>query len=176
MADINNTHGKATATGTLMATLDDRQLEKVREARLQTLLVRLNQVPSPSSVVGVAYTIANQARGGRWFFSHQLYQQFRATLVRSAVMDGMEAEAQAKATGRPIPAGAGDAKQIVALLKGLEKAEGVVSDTAADNQNERREAPRGWSNSVMMKPGAKGWRPAQSANHLRNPLPRGGIK
>lgn len=156
VADVNRANKKAASTGTLMATVDDEELSARRASLSKDLLAFLGSVEAPRSVVGLAYAIDGKVRGVRWFFNHDLFARYGETLVNTAVLDALTAEATAKGMGQAVPSGACEPAQVATFIAQIESGRLEQRDTAAQNVNDVRESDVGYGSSASLKASGKG--------------------
>jgi hypothetical protein len=162
VSETNAANKTSSASGTLMATIDDPQIAKERVALVTQIDAVLDAVNPKDDVVGVAYAIDGDVKGARWFSHHRVFELNRKKVVASIALDAITARAEAKAAGRPpstkqAPPPSG----VDAFVKNVE-AESVKEqrDTPAANVNEYKESGQGFGSKTMMKgsmgkPGAK---------------------
>jgi hypothetical protein len=153
---VNEAHGKEASTGTLMATLDDRELVQKRQDLGRKVVDYLDRVPVEPNVVGMAYAIEGKVRAVRWFFDRKLYHQYRETLIQTAVADGIEAEALATQAGRPPSDAACAPGAVASFVNQVDSSAKQVTETAADNTNAVQQSDSAWGNEVMFKEGKGG--------------------
>ena len=102
VAAVNNVNKKASASGTFFATVDASDVAAHRKDLAQKAESFLKETQPKDDVVGYAYAIDGQVRGVRWFASHKVFEMFRSTLLATAAMDAINAQA-ARPAGAPAP-------------------------------------------------------------------------
>ena len=153
VADVNAFNKKSAASGTLMATLDDSEIVKRREALARQVTAYLAGVQPNGDLVGIAYAVDGHVRGARWFVNHTVFDLYRATLVNTAAVDAITASAQRDPT-KPAPKIPDLAPAAVtSFIAGIEAAKvAEARDTAAANTNEYKETTAAYGSKTMMKP------------------------
>jgi hypothetical protein len=155
VGEVNSANKKQASTGTLMATVDDAEFLQKRTTIAKAMLEHLGKVEAAESVVGIAYAVDGKVRGVRWFFNHTLFAKHGETLVNTAVLDGLTAQAARESTGQTPLAGACDAAEVGKFIARVEQGKVEQRDTAAQNVNEVKEADVGYSSSARLKAPAK---------------------
>jgi hypothetical protein len=155
VSEVNRAHKKAAATDTLMATLDDEAMAHKRAAVSGEAQNFLKAVPAAGSVVGLAYAVDGKVRGVRWFFNHDVFAKYGETLVNTAVLDALTADAS-RGPEEPAVSGACEPMQVATFITKIEAGQVEQRDTNAQNINEVREADVGYSSSATLKAPAKG--------------------
>jgi hypothetical protein len=135
-----------------MATLDDGEVVKRRDALARQVTTYLQGVQPNGELVGIAYAVDGRVRGARWFVNHTVFDLYRATLVNTASIDAITAAAQRDPT-KPAPKIADLAPAAVtSFIAGIEAAKvGEARDTAAANTNEYKETAAAYGSKTMMK-------------------------
>jgi hypothetical protein len=156
----NEANKKTASSGTLMATLDDAEIAQKRAAIATKLGAFLDGVEPNGDTVGFAYAIDGKVKGVRWFANHRVFVLFEKTLVNTAAVDAITAQAQAIASGKPLsPPVAMAPGDVTHFMEDVDRAQvSEERDTRAANQNEVKETPKAYGTKTMLK-GA----PAQSA-------------
>jgi hypothetical protein len=153
---VNATMQKNPASGTLMATLDDRELAAQRAALADKVNGELSRTPN-DDVIGFAYAVDGKVRGVRWFVNHKVFELFRPTLVNTAAVDAITARAAAKASGTAStaspPVTAGDVTAFIQSAQASPMTD--QRDTPADNTIQFQESAASYSSGVMLKPSSK---------------------
>lgn len=86
---LNAKQGKAPATGTLLASLEDGKIEANRAQLATDIQAFLKTRSRPHEIVGLAVAAHGQIRGARWFANRNLYVQFQEALINSAILDSL---------------------------------------------------------------------------------------
>jgi hypothetical protein len=100
VSSTNAAHGKASGSGTLMATIDDPALLKERDALTAQIEAALAATKPQEDLVGVAYAIDGDVKGARWFSHHKVFELVRKKIVASIALDVITARAEARRAGR----------------------------------------------------------------------------
>jgi hypothetical protein len=154
VGEVNTQNGKAPATGSLLASLDDQEIAAQRSTLAQRISAFLDGLEPQREVVGVAYAVEGQVRGVRWFANHQLYEMYRDALVNTAAVEAITAQhARAKAGGRPTPPAPPVTPQSVkAFIDAIEAAPVAEErDTAGENVNAYRKSKAGYGSTATLK-------------------------
>ncbi len=153
VSEANKAHAKKAASGTLMATFDDRELAAKTEALSQRIARALATASSSERLVGFAYAIDGQIQGARWFAHHRLYAMYEAKLVRSAAIEALTAEAEARAAGKAAFGGADPGSEAVARFIAEVEVQAVKErrETGGQNANEYKESAKGYGAKTYMK-------------------------
>lgn len=151
----NAAKGKAPATGTLLATLDDEAETSKREARARALLARLGEAPRPEAIVGFAWGVRGEVRGARWFAHAKIWALYRDALIATAAGEGRGGEGagrgDAGATAAP-PARCTEAA-VIAFVRPALAAAPAPHETEGANRIQVREAKEAWGSSLELKEG-----------------------
>jgi hypothetical protein len=145
VGSVNAQAGKAPASGTLMATLGDKELSARREGLAAGAATYLGALGDGATVVGIAYAVNGKVVGARWFLSHRLFEQYRPTLLATAAQDAVGAPVPAAVQGAPAPAG------VKGFLDDAQKA--AVSrkaKTAAGNENAYKDSAAAFSSDTYV--------------------------
>ena len=153
VSSTNAAHGKAPASDTLMATIDDPALVKERSALTQQIDAALAAVNPQADVVGVAYAIDGDVKGARWFAHHKIFELVHKKVVGGIALDAITARAEARRAGRPeTTKPAPPPSAVDAFVKNVdEQAVKEQRDTPAANVNEYKESTTGYGSKTMMK-------------------------
>jgi hypothetical protein len=150
---------QATASGTLMASVDDGKLAQRRNALAAQIDAVLRAQKPEDLVVGYAYAIGGDIRGARWFEHHKLFEMHRSKLLQGIALELITEEENAKAHGtlltptKEIP----PASAVEAFVKGVDnQASSETRDTAGGNVNEYKESAKAYGSSTKMKGGTFG--------------------
>ncbi len=166
VAAVNAVHRKEAPSGTLMATVDARDVATKRTALVQRMEARLRAAPSDDEVVGIAYAIDGKVRSARWFANHKIFELFRSTLINTAAMEAVTAQsvaANSEAPSAPVANVAPDA--VMHFLAEIQA--GDVKEkraTPAMNVNDIRASSVGYGASTVLKAGAGGGAPAKAVS------------
>ena len=148
VAKENDRRGKQAESGTLMATLDASDVKAAAAALSSDVAKRLHASPDWPRVVGFAYAIDGQIRGGRWFVHHELLRDNEETLLRTMATEAVGVAGAAV----PAPAPASVATFLAELRTAKES---EVKKTQARNENRYRENARGYSAETVVRVGTK---------------------
>lgn len=157
---VNAKHGKQTQSGSLLASLDDRQLAGRRDAIAARINQRLSALPNRAHLVGFGYAVGGQVRGVRWFSSRALFDTFRGILVNTAAADAVMAEDGARHESVP-PASA-----VVRFVKEIERAKTEERATPAENANDYKKARAGYGSTTKLPAAAAEPAPVISKDYL----------
>jgi hypothetical protein len=157
VSDANKAHAKSAASGTLMATFDDRELAAKADALSKRISEQLAAASPSGQLVGFAYAVDGQIQGARWFAHRRLFAMYEAKLVRSAAIEALTAVAEARAAGKAAFGGADPAPQAVEHFIAEVEAQAVKETraTAGQNDNEYKESAKAYGAKTRMK-GASG--------------------
>ena len=156
VAKVNAAAGKQPDSGTLMATVEDQELvRKRKELVLQAKSVLFDR-PDRDDVVGLAYAVDGQVRAVRWFAHRDLLRQFGDSLLETAAMEAVNA--QAKATGPSAPPSVAAlaptrVAEFIAARKQIQRSERKATQGA--NENEYRFSDQGYSSKTRLKASPK---------------------
>jgi hypothetical protein len=159
VGEVNAANRKATDTGTLTASLDDREIGASRAAISGKIAAFLDGLAPQREVVGIAYAVEGRVRGVRWFANHELYTMYREILLNTAAVEAITAQRAAAAPGgqpkvRLPPPTPEAVKAFVTEIDAAPLAE--ERPTAGENVNAYKETKRGYGSSAAFKspPGA----------------------
>ena len=146
VAKTNERSKKKTASGTLMATYDAKDVVAKRRALAKKVEAQLDGAPSPDAVMGIAYAIDGQIRGVRWFGSRNLFVAHRRQLLETAAVEAILAPA---GKGKPKAA---TAKTVRDFVEGVAKTEIKASKKRPKtlNTNHVRENPKAYSSEATL--------------------------
>jgi hypothetical protein len=160
VGEVNAASRKATATGTLTATLDDAEIGKVTSAVARRVAAFVDGFAPQREVVGIAYAVEGRVRGVRWFANHDLFTMYKETLFQTAAVEAVTAQRAAVAGAPKQPAPQPEAvKTFIAEIEAAPVAE--ERSTSGQNVNHYKETKKGYGSTASFKaaPGA----PAPSA-------------
>ena len=147
VGEVNAAHNKSAPSGTLMATLDDADVSKRRSALVQRLDAALRNTESEAAVVGLGYAVDGKVRNVRWFQSKSAFALFRASLLESAALDALTAQASgSKPEARKV-----EAKEVDTFIRDVDAAAMETRETEAQNRNEYREGKQGYGSKTRLK-------------------------
>jgi hypothetical protein len=147
VSEVNAAHKKSAASGTLMATLDATDVAQGRTRLVRAIDAALRSAEAKSEVVGLAYAIDGEVRNVRWFQSASAFALFRTTLLESAALDALTA--QARGSKREAPAV--EAAAVERFVQEVESGSARTRDTDAQNRNEYREGKPGYGAKTRLK-------------------------
>lgn len=151
VAKVNADNMREASTGTLLASLSDKDISKKRTAISGKLEGYLSDISKPHSIVGLAYAVDGQVRGARWFINHDVYTKFKPTLVNTMAIEAITALSQAKANGRSMIKRKVPAKEVQAFVSDLKQA--AVKErkkTKASNDNAYKETATGYNSDCFV--------------------------
>jgi hypothetical protein len=148
VAKVNAANGKSAPSGSLLASMDDGDLSRRRSALARRFEARLAALETRSELVGFAYAVNSRIKGVRWFSSHALFETFRSVLLNTAAADAIEGLDQPRAGEAPAPAA------VVRFVTDIERAPAEERATQADNANDFKRAPAGYSAKTKLRAGA----------------------
>lgn len=94
-------HDKKTASGTLLAAVDDADLSARRVSLSRAAAGALEAAGDRERLVGLAYAVDGEVRGVRWFAGPKLFRLFEASLLETAAFEAITSQAEARAAGKP---------------------------------------------------------------------------
>ncbi len=152
--EVNKANAKAPDTGTLAATLEDRELAAERDALAAEVVAYLAQAQPSAKVVGLAYGVAGQVHTARWFLNHQLFSMHRDTLVKTAALEAITARQSGEDSAGAAPL---TPEAVVAFVDGIRKASDVAAaeEVVGDQVRERYEGKQGYAWSLSTAAPAK---------------------
>ncbi len=134
----NSTAGNAPSTGTLMATVDDgnvdakKRREKIRVAVTEKF-AQLNK--DNAAPVGLAYAVDGKIREIRTFAHTKIFNLYGETLFNTVALEGDLAQRKALANKEEIHTKPADVQACVDLVKAAEQAKEEQTKTEAGNVN-----------------------------------------
>jgi hypothetical protein len=148
---VNEANKKSAASGTLMATLDDKEVAAKRSAIAARVGAFFAGAEQKEKIVGLAYAVGGKVRSVRWFWSHTLFELHKDTLVQTAAVEAITAEAAPGAEKKATPVAPTAVVQFIADIK---RAAEEQRATSAGNVNAYRSAKDGYGSKTMMAPAA----------------------
>jgi hypothetical protein len=146
----NSAHGKSAPSRTLMATLDDPEIARRREALASRITEKFQSIDPKESVVGFAYAIDGKVRAVRWFASHPIFELARTSLTNTAAVDALTAKASQPTTQGLVAAP--QPSDVVAFMREVQESQVKEErDTFAGNKNEYKESAEGYGSRTMLK-------------------------
>lgn len=154
VGSVNDANRKSAASGTLLATLDDKEVQAKRAALAGRVEAFLKATTPQRELVGMAYAIDGKVRGVRWFAHHDVFELQRVTLVNTAAIDAITAQGAKPAATPPRVTPDAVARFVAEVEETREKQE---RDTAGANVNVYSESGRGFGSTTRLKasPAAK---------------------
>lgn len=149
---VNKDARKEAGTGTLLATLADKEVAQDREDMTEEMSRFLRKLDRHDEIVGIAYAVDGEVRGARWFANHAIFSKFEKTLLNTVATEALTSQSAAKADGRSVDttkAAPGKVKEFVDDLKQAKVT--AKKKTAADNENQYRESSKGYSSECLIK-------------------------
>jgi ARG/rhodanese/phosphatase superfamily protein len=145
----NSAHGKSAPSHTLMATLDDPEVARQREALAAHVTAHFQSIDPNDGVVGLAYAVDGKVRAVRWFASHKVFELVRPSLANTAAVDALTAKASPTAE---VPAPSPQPSDVVAFVREVQdKQVAEERDTRAGNKNEYKESANAYGSRTMLK-------------------------
>ena len=167
VGEVNRAHKQQTASDTLVASVENGEVAKRREALAREATSYLGAVESAEDVVGLAYAVDGRVRGVRLFMNRKLFSMFQDTLAGTAAQDALTAEEEARAAGKPVPPGAAAPEAVERFITGVQAAKAEEQSTRAGNVNSYQFSDEGYGSAVHAAspaadaPSAKGAPPAK---------------
>lgn len=149
---VNAANKKSSASDTLMATLDDKEVAAKRAAVAGKVNGFLGSAEQKERIVGLAYAVDGKVRSVRWFWSHTLFELHRDTLVQTAAVEALTAESAGGAGAAKAPAIAPGA--VVQFIADIKRSAEEARTTRAGNVNAYRASEQGYGSKTMMPPAA----------------------
>jgi hypothetical protein len=148
---VNADAKKQAATGTLTATLDDREMSEARVKLAAKVKDFLGTTKPSGNVVGLAYAVDGQVRAVRWFMNHKLFTLYSDTLVQTAALEAVTA--RVRRGSAPPPAAAAVAKDVTSFVDDVAAAPPAAAsaEPAAGNVNHMKRTEAGYGSETMLK-------------------------
>lgn len=150
VAETNKIHGKSAPSDTLLATLDDAELQKKRGALAGEIVAHLRGSPEPKDLVGMAYAVSGKVRGVRTFMSYRIFRSYMEILANTVALEAITSAPKAGAE----PAPTVEAAQVIAFVNAVETGARSERDTSAGNANTYYEHAAGYASKAVLKPAA----------------------
>ena len=147
VSEVNAAHKKSAPSGTLLATLDDGDVARRRAQLVRLIDAGLRAAEGQAPVVGLAYAVDGQVRNVRWFQTASAFALFRSTLLESAALDALTAQAGSGKRSAPKV----EAAAVDRFVRDVESGAARTRDTAAQNRNEYREGKAGFGSKTRLK-------------------------
>ena len=151
VSEVNRKNKKHAASGTLMASLDDKKIGAARERIATKASVFLRGLAGWKQVVGVAYAVNGEVRAARWFVGHALFDQNSETLLNTAAVEAITERGEMGAKAKQ-PTNVGVQQFVEKLRRAQVKAE---RKTKSLNTNRYRENEAGYSAETVVPAGDK---------------------
>jgi len=151
VSKVNAETRKEAATGTLLATLGDKEVASARNRLTDEMEEHLDDVDHADELVGLAYAIDGEVRGARWFGAHAIYEKFEPTLLNTIATEAVTAQAAAKAKGHDVVTTEAEEDEVQDFVQDLKEAK--VSDkkkTSGGNENRYKETGKGYSSECTI--------------------------
>ncbi len=148
VSEVNKKNKKHSSSDSLLATADDAEIQRERDALSRQIVTDLDAVAPQGAVVGYAYAVDGEIRGVRWFAHHRVFAMFREVLVNTAVIDAITA----KASGGSV-AETASAEAVAAFVAEARKMASAarVKATDADNTNEYAESADAYHSTTTLE-------------------------
>ena len=151
VSKVNADNSKSASTGTLLASLDDKDVSKERKRIKGKVTKWLKDVPNGKKVVGLAYAVDGEVRGARWFINNSVLSKFRDTLLNTMATEALTAKSAAKSAGRKVVTKKAKAKSVQGFVTELRNsAVKEKKKTAGGNENRYRETDKGFSSDCVI--------------------------
>jgi hypothetical protein len=151
---VNKANRKSSSSDSLLASLDDGEIAKQRDALAGKVLRHLDTLNPSRAVVGVAYAINGQVKGVRWFVNHDVFALFRQVMVNTSAVDAITGQIAGVAKPAP-PMEATAVARFVTEISAVKQRK--VKDTQGDNINEYVESDKAFGSTTLQKrPSGKG--------------------
>ena len=151
VSKVNADNSKSASTGTLLATLDDKEVSKRRNKVKGKLTKWLKGVPNQEKIVGLAYAVDGEVKGARWFINHSVLSKFRDTLLNTMATEALTAQSAAKSAGRKMITKKAKAKEVQGFVTELRKsAVKEKKKTKGANENRYRETDKGFASDCVI--------------------------
>jgi hypothetical protein len=155
VSDVNRAHKKDAPSGTLNATLDDREVASRTKALASQIQSSLTAADSTGPVVGFAYALDGEMRSVRWFASRRVFELFRDGLVNAASLEALTRQAlHGRRSAPPVAT-----TKVGELVESVEAAAASERDTQGANVNEYKEGKAGYGSKTRLKSSAPSSRP-----------------
>jgi hypothetical protein len=155
VAETNKAHKKSAQSGTLLATLDDREVRERLDDLTARIGAHLGAGTQRDELVGLAWAIDGQIQGVRYFAHRSVFGLVADKLTRAAAVDAITAEAAGPAPedGAAPPSAAA----LASFVAEVERGAAETRETPGGNDNEYRESERAWGMKTVLKaePGKK---------------------
>jgi hypothetical protein len=155
VSEVNRVHNKSADTGTLMATLDDGEVEKRSRTLAHKLEGALGAAQGTGKLIGFAYALDGQMKSVRWFANSQVFSLFRDSLVQTAALDALTAQAQHGMHAAPMM----EKGKVFDLVQKVEAAPSQQRDTRGANINEYKSGSVGYGSKTRLKSAGERARP-----------------
>ena len=146
VSETNQKHGKSAPSDTLLATIDDPEVQKKRATLAAKVVAHLRGAPQPTDVVGLAYGVSGKVRGVRTFMSHRIFRSYVDVLANTAALESITAEV----SGAPAE-GTVDAGAVTAFVRAVESGSRTERDTPAANANAYYDHSVGYGSMAVLK-------------------------
>lgn len=146
VSETNRKHGKSAPSDTLLATIDDAEVQKRRAALAAEVVSHLRGAPQPTDVVGMAYAVSGKVRGVRTFMSHRIFRSYVEVLANTAALEAITAAASGGSDSKKV-----DAEAVAAFVKAVESGSRTERDTQAANANAYYDHEVGYGSMAVLK-------------------------
>ena len=152
VSQVNADNDKEASTGTLLASLSDKEAAGRRKKLGSKLSGYLSDLKHPKKVVGLAYAVDGEVRAARWFINHHIYTKFQDTLINTMTNEAVTAQAAARSKGKKIVTTKVKVVKVKSFVEGLQKATVAKrKKTEALNENEYRESDEGYNSDCLIE-------------------------
>jgi len=148
VAQANAATKNEAPSGTLLATMDDKQIADQRARMATQLTSSMASAPQQDKLVGIAYAVDGRVKGVRWFAGPKLFKLHQDTLLQTAAMEAIAANAsRPNKGGSAAPA---KAESVASFVSDMEKQAVAEKRTKSDNVNTYKKSAEGYSSEVTM--------------------------
>ncbi|MBN2493063.1 MAG: hypothetical protein JXR96_00625 [Deltaproteobacteria bacterium] len=151
VSKVNAYNMVSSSSGTLFATLDDEHVKAQRETIAKKIRAHLQASGKEKNLVGLAYAIDGKVSGVRWFLNKQIFTEFRDTIIHTAAVDSITAQARARQAEKKrvtAPAKPEDVAAFVENLRSVKVSQRNI--TSGLNVNEIRVTEKGFKQDCKM--------------------------
>jgi len=151
VSKVNADNSKSASTGTLLASLDDKEVSKRRKATKKKISKWIKGVPNREMMVGMAYAVDGEVKGARWFINNSVLSKFQDTLLNTMATEALTAASAAKSAGRKMVTRKAKAKEVQGFVTELRKSAVKKKEkTKGGNENRYRETDKGFASDCVM--------------------------
>ena len=136
VAAVNAKTGKAPATGTFLATIDDNDQNAVATRRRMAETVRrhFSRMSQEAHIVGFAYSVNGEPLALRTFANSSLFADHFEPFLQTMSLEAQVAQDHDRAADRPIYDQIANVDGVLALVRGVGKAPVKTEETSGENR------------------------------------------